>query len=102
MPDITRDYPIAATHPCFAGHFPGNPIVPGVVLLELVEALLAGHGYRVRECAQVKFLSPVFPLDRLALRVEVTERASARFAVTVADTSAMVGRFACEPVAADA
>ena len=93
---------IAADHPALPGHFPGNPIVPGVVLLELVEALLAGHGYRVRECAQVKFLSPVFPLDRLALRVEVTERASARFAVTVADTSAMVGRFACEPVAADA
>jgi len=92
---------IAADHPALPGHFPGNPIVPGVVLLELVEALLAGHGYRVRECAQVKFLSPVFPLDRLALRVEVTERASARFAVTVADASAMVGRFACEPVAAD-
>ncbi len=36
--------------------FPGRPIVPGVVLLELVEALLARNGYRVRECPQVKFL----------------------------------------------
>jgi 3-hydroxymyristoyl/3-hydroxydecanoyl-(acyl carrier protein) dehydratase len=72
------------------------------MLLELVEALLAEHGYRVRECPQVKFLVPVAPQTRLALRVEVTKRASARFAIGVAGTSAVVGRFACESVAADA
>jgi 3-hydroxymyristoyl/3-hydroxydecanoyl-(acyl carrier protein) dehydratase len=93
---------IPADHPALPGHFPGHPIVPGVVLLELVEALLADHGYRVRECPQVKFLSPVAPLDRLALRVEITERASARFAIGVAGKSAVVGRFACESIAAGA
>jgi acyl-coenzyme A synthetase/AMP-(fatty) acid ligase len=93
---------ISADHPALAGHFPGRPIVPGVMLLELVEALLAEHGYRVRECPQVKFLVPVAPQTRLALRVEVTKRASARFAIGVAGTSAVVGRFACESVAADA
>jgi acyl-CoA synthetase (AMP-forming)/AMP-acid ligase II len=93
---------VPADHPALQGHFPGNPIVPGVVLLELIEALLAGHGYRVRECAQVKFLVPVAPLSRLALRVEVTRRASARFAIDTADKSAVVGSFACAFVAADA
>ena len=93
---------IPADHPALPGHFPGHAIVPGVVLLELVEALLAEHGYRVRECPQVKFLVPVDPLTRLTLRVEVTERASARFAIGVADKRAVVGRFACESVVADA
>ena len=93
---------IPADHPALPGHFPGNPIVPGVVLLELVEALLAGHGYHVRECPQVKFLFPVAPLMPMTLRVEVTRRSSARFAISIADKSAVAGRFACESFAADA
>jgi acyl-coenzyme A synthetase/AMP-(fatty) acid ligase len=93
---------IPADHPALPGHFPGHAIVPGVMLLELVEALLAEHGYRVRECPQAKFLVPVAPLMPMTLRVEVTKRTSARFAIGVADKSAVVGRFACEFVAADA
>ena len=31
---------IASDHPCLAGHFPGRPIVPGVVVLDHVIAAL--------------------------------------------------------------
>jgi 3-hydroxymyristoyl/3-hydroxydecanoyl-(acyl carrier protein) dehydratase len=30
-------------HPCYKGHFPGHPIVPGVLLLELI-TLAIGRG----------------------------------------------------------
>ena len=64
---------VARTYPSgrFSGHFPDHAIVPGVVLLELVERLLADNGYGVRECPQAKFLIPVAPAAQLSLRVEI-------------------------------
>ncbi|WP_454737836.1 AMP-binding protein [Cupriavidus necator] len=59
---------IGADHPATAGHFPGNPIVPGVVLLdhavlELGSAL--GRRLALTQVAAVKFLSPVRPGERV-------------------------------------
>jgi 3-hydroxyacyl-[acyl-carrier-protein] dehydratase len=46
------------------GHFPGNPIVPGVVLLNHVmdyAQLQFGAGMRICGIEQVKFLEPLRP-----------------------------------------
>lgn len=53
-------------HPAFAGHFPGRPIVPGVVLLERALVLVAGErGVAGFSVANAKFLSPVGPGESL-------------------------------------
>ena len=55
---------IGADHPSLPGHFPGNPIVPGVVLLDHVQqAAQAWLGARtqVRAIPQVKFIQPLLP-----------------------------------------
>lgn len=71
-----------ASHPSFAGHFPGRPIVAGVLLLEA--AALALHDWRgvgVRHITDAKFLAPLLP-DEHAF-VELTALDHSRFRFTV-------------------
>ena len=59
-------------HPCLAGHFPGHPLVPGVVLLERVlEAVDAAHGpIGPLRLPQVKFLQALRPGEEAQVLLE--------------------------------
>lgn len=54
---------VPAAHPALAGHFPGAPIVPGVVLLEHVVELARAQFACGRLCAvpALKFVAPLTP-----------------------------------------
>ena len=65
--------PIAADHPAFAGHFPGQPIVPGVVLLDEAVRALAAHAAcepTAIDLGVAKFLRPVKPGEAVWLMVK--------------------------------
>jgi 3-hydroxymyristoyl/3-hydroxydecanoyl-(acyl carrier protein) dehydratase len=55
--------PVPADHPCLPGHFPGNPIVPGTLVLErVIDCLAQRHGdLWVCEVVNAKFLSSLQP-----------------------------------------
>jgi 3-hydroxyacyl-[acyl-carrier-protein] dehydratase len=61
---------IAVDHPVFSGHFPGHPIVPGVLLLEAaLHGICQAHDWNEASChiAACKFLSPVEPGETLRI-----------------------------------
>jgi 3-hydroxymyristoyl/3-hydroxydecanoyl-(acyl carrier protein) dehydratase len=61
---------IEASHPALPGHFPGQPLVPGVVLLEQVAvALRAWRGQRLAQVVEAKFMAPLLPDDTALLRL---------------------------------
>ena len=66
---------MAAGHPILAGHFPGAPLVPGVLLLEAVrqacERALA-RTWRIAAIEEVRFARPVAPDESVSLRAAVT------------------------------
>lgn len=62
---------VAPEHPCLPGHFPGHPLVPGVVLLEHVaQALHAWRRQRLAGISEVKFLAPLHPGEWAELQLQ--------------------------------
>ncbi len=58
--EIVQSVRIASTHPALPGHFPGNPVVPGVVLLDCVAAAIERvRNARLARIDVVKFLAPL-------------------------------------------
>ena len=84
---------IPADHPAYAGHFPGRPILPGVVLLDATLAHLAalqGRPEAVR-IKSAKFLSPVVPGEALALNYEPAGAGNYRFEIMAEQRCAASG-----------
>jgi 3-hydroxyacyl-[acyl-carrier-protein] dehydratase len=93
----TLDLIIAADHPAFAGHFPGQPIVPGVLLLDQAQLLIeAAVQRKVKGIAMAKFLSPVAPGEPLWLDYEASE-ASVRCEIRAATRKIANARFELSP-----
>ena len=89
---------VAPDHPAFPGHFPGAPILPGVVLLdavllwaETVTGSLAG------QIGSAKFLSPVIPGEVLNLALVCSAAGSARFDILCGSRKVATGQLALSP-----
>ena len=94
-------FTIPADHPALPGHFPGQPIVPGVVLLDrVIEAIEAGHGpLPPLRLPQVKFLHPLLPGQAAQVCLE-GEAPRWRFRVLRGDTVLASGEVVVAAMAA--
>jgi 3-hydroxyacyl-[acyl-carrier-protein] dehydratase len=91
---IVTPLSIPANHPAYAGHFPGQPVLPAVVLLDATLHALerAGRGTAAEwEINSAKFQSVVRPGEDLTLQHETLPNGSVRFAIRAADRAVASG-----------
>ena len=77
MHDAITTLTVSCDHPALAGHFPGSPILPGVVLLDYLQQWLTvcqPHTIDQFQLNNVKFLHPVAPGERLTLSLHTGDR----------------------------
>ena len=78
----TAHWTVPPDHPAFTGHFPGTPILPGVVLLDMALQIIAktsGIALDLCEIGSVKFLSPARPGDELLIQHSISANGTIRF-----------------------
>ena len=92
-------FAVPAEHPSLPGHFPGNPIIPGVLLLAEIFALIcnAHPGVRVAGLLHAKFLRPVRPGETMSLSTRATEAGRVEFTGMIGDERALRGAVQLRP-----
>lgn len=98
---------ISADHPALAGHFPGRPIIPGVVLLdEVAYAFVARAGaapsstgrgaIRITGFSGVKFIAPLAPQQACVVTFMDKKPGQSAFAVSRQEQTIVTGNVSYE------
>ena len=90
---------IRPDHPSLPGHFPGNPLVPGVVLLDEALALIRQHHPGVARALRVKFTAVVRAGETIEVRLSASAAGGLSFTAFRDDIAVMSGSLRQEPPA---
>jgi len=71
---IIAEITLNSKHDIYNGHFPGNPVVPGVCLITITKELLEevlGQTLQLSEAGNIKFLGVINPELQKQLNIEL-------------------------------
>jgi 3-hydroxyacyl-[acyl-carrier-protein] dehydratase len=61
-------------HTIYQGHFPGQPVVPGVCMLQMIKEIIemqTGNNIQLINAADIKFLQVINPLENPLLKASI-------------------------------
>lgn len=65
-----------ASHLIYQAHFPGNPITPGVCIVQIIGELLqqrTGNRLALQKVTNLKFISPISPVENPLLTISFSD-----------------------------
>ena len=71
---IKAELSINPDSPIFRGHFPGQPVVPGACMLQIVKEVLEGalgQSLQIKKAGNLKFISMIDPLVTSSVQLEI-------------------------------
>lgn len=69
------DVTIDPTHEVYKGHFPQQPITPGVILVEMARKILSEHTktkLTLTSAKELKFLAPIIPSENTTITIDIS------------------------------
>ena len=98
---MNYSFTIPASHPSLKGHFPGNPVVPGVVILDEIINIVAElkPGYMVSAIPTVKFTQPLLPEQKVDVTLNEKTDTSISFTCKTTETSLVTGQLTLKSLA---
>jgi 3-hydroxyacyl-[acyl-carrier-protein] dehydratase len=64
-----------AEHSIFKGHFPGQPVLPGVCMMQMVKEVTEVYidkKIRLQKARELKFLSFIDPTEHISIQMELS------------------------------
>ena len=71
---------LMAEHAIFRGHFPGQPVLPGVCMMEMIAEITGQYlekSFRISSAPVIKFLSMIDPRKNPSITLEIKYQTNA-------------------------
>jgi 3-hydroxyacyl-[acyl-carrier-protein] dehydratase len=84
--EIWAELRIQAGHKIFEGHFPNQPVVPGVCMMQMIKEILEqliGKETNLVQAADMKFLSVINPLENNLIHASIKYAADETGAINI-------------------
>ncbi len=76
---------LKVSHPIFKGHFPGQPVLPGACMLQMIKEIMeiaTGQPLKLQKAHHIKFIALIDPSKDAALQMQLVYKTDQALHVT--------------------